>query len=167
MGASLSECRLWSTWLRPPDGGRLICCLLCISHSKSIWNHSQIGSDRWWSSQADWSACSQKSGCPMKLTPSALKHHRAPSDFVARFAGICSAPIKAVFSALRVIYFGLVWWDTSNNISTLQLHIYSVFLSNLNYPHFYCHLMWLHSMHSHPSEIWHVKNYGLDQLSND
>ena len=39
----------------------------------------------------------------MKLTPSALKHHRTPSDFVARFAGICSAPIKAVFSALRVI----------------------------------------------------------------
>ena len=39
----------------------------------------------------------------MKLTPPALKHHRIPSDFVARFAGICSAPIKAVFSALRVI----------------------------------------------------------------
>ena len=39
----------------------------------------------------------------MKLTPPALKHHRTPSDFVARFAGICSAPIKAVFSALRVI----------------------------------------------------------------
>ena len=65
MVASLLECRLWSTWLRPPDGGRLICCLLCISQSKSIWNHSQIGSDRWWSSQADLSACSQKSGCPM------------------------------------------------------------------------------------------------------
>ena len=61
MGASLSECRLWSTWPKPPDGGRLICCLLCISQSKSIWNHSQIGSDRWWSSQADLSACSQKS----------------------------------------------------------------------------------------------------------
>ena len=40
----------------------------------------------------------------MKLTPSALKHHRTPSDFVARFAGICSAPINAVFSALRVIF---------------------------------------------------------------
>ena len=111
--SSLLECRLWSTWPRPPDEGRLIYCLLCIAQSKSIWNHSQIGSDRWWSSQADWSACSQKSGCPMKLTPPALKHHRTPSDFVARFAGICSAPIKAVFSALRVIFiFELVSWDT-------------------------------------------------------
>ena len=61
---------------------------------------AQTASDRL---QADWSACSQKSGCPMKLTPSALKQHRTPSDFVARFAGICSAPLKAVFSALRVI----------------------------------------------------------------
>ena len=38
-----------------------------------------------------------------ELTPPALKQHRTPSDFVARFAGICSAPIKAVCSALRVI----------------------------------------------------------------
>ena len=39
-----------------------------------------------------------------ELPPSVVKQHRTPSDFVARFAGICSAPIKAVFSALRVIF---------------------------------------------------------------
>lgn len=41
---------------------------------------------------------------PYELPPSVVKQHRTPSDFVARFAGICSAPIKAVFSALRVIF---------------------------------------------------------------
>ncbi len=39
-----------------------------------------------------------------ELPPSVVKQHRTPSDFVARFAGICSTPIKAVFSALRVIF---------------------------------------------------------------
>lgn len=82
--------------------------LLCnsLNQYEITRRSSQTAGDRL---QADLSACSQKSGCPMKLTPSALKHHRTPSDFVARFAGICSTPIKAVFSALRVIYFGLVW----------------------------------------------------------
>ena len=53
--------------------------------------------------QADLSARSQKSGCPMKLAPSALKHHRTPSDFSAPFAGIRTALIKAVYAALRGI----------------------------------------------------------------
>ena len=145
MGASLSECRLWSTCPRPPDGGRLICCLLCISQSKSIWNHSQIGSDRWWSSQADWSACSQKSGCSMKLAPSVLKHHRTPSDFVARFAGICSAPIKAVCSALRVILILVYNGKYKDNLYSIMQQSISILNSQLTFctPLIKCSNYWI------------------------
>ena len=111
MGASLPECRLWSTPLRPPDVGRLICYLLCISQSKSIWNHSQIGSDRWWSSQADWSACSQKSGCPMKLTPPALKHHRTPWFRGSLRRNLLCSDQGGLFCPASDSYFGLGWWN--------------------------------------------------------
>ena len=46
-----------------------------------------------------------------ELTPPALKQHRTPSDFVARFAGICSAPINVVSSDLRVfLFYGKYLW---------------------------------------------------------
>ena len=60
---------------------------------------------------------------PYELPPPALKHHRTPSDFVARFAGICSAPIKAVCSALRVIFILSYLGEVQENIIIIPDYI--------------------------------------------
>ena len=122
MGASLSECRLWSTWLRPPDGWRLICCLLCISQSKSIWNHSQIGSDHWWSSQADLSACSQKSGCPMNSRlrrSNSIGHH-----LILWLASPESALLRSRRSVLPCEWF-LFWFSWVKYKTNMHYHLFS------------------------------------------